>query len=223
MESERRTKQYSVDDLIYTGALNLKLVLTDAVSDISILSGVTVISENGRIVFVGYPFSIVLICIETGILVSLVLKNRSTLERNTPPSSSTMNDWARGSYQPICLDSVLVVVTTLSSLTVSLTISAFLTAKTFSWTVCKVPDAEYVVSADESTAPNALLFSSEVVNLKVLVPVAQRGLASFLGEGIKKHPWILPTLSVNKRRSLTTALAPDVWPTRTSPTCILPK
>ena len=152
-----------------------------------------------------------------------MLKKISTPERNVPPSSSTINDWARGSYQPIWRVSVLVVSTTLSSETVSLTISALRIAKTFSWTVCNVPVAAYVASADESTAPIALLFESDVVNLNARVPVAQRGLASFLGEGTKNVPCRLPTLSVRRRRSWTTALAPEVWPTKISPTCILPK
>ena len=118
-------------------------------------------------------------------LESLVLKNRSTEVIIIPPSSSTMNDCARGSYQPICLVSVLVeFVNTLSSLTVSRTISAFLIARMFSLTVCNVPVALYSTSADESTVPGVLSFEALVVNLIVLVPVDQRGLESILGDGI---------------------------------------
>ena len=53
LESDRRTKQYSTEDLMYTGALNVNLVGTAALSEISTWSGVIVVSEKGRIVFVG--------------------------------------------------------------------------------------------------------------------------------------------------------------------------
>ena len=95
-----------------------------------------------------------------------------------------MNDCARGSYQPICLVSDLVELIILSSLTVSRTISAFLIARMFSLTVCNVPVALYSASADESTVPGVLSFAALVVNLTVLVPVAQRGLESILGDGM---------------------------------------
>ena len=62
----------------------------------------------------------------------------------------------------------------------------------------------------------------DVVNLNVLDPVAQRGLESLPGFGIKNDPLILPILSVNRRLSLTTARAPEVWPINTSPTLTFP-
>ena len=141
---------------------------------------------------------------------------------NTPPVSSTINDCARGSYQPICLVSVLVERTVLSCVTVSRTISAFLTARTFSRTLLRVPFASYSTSADESTAPASLESSSAVVNLIVLVPVLHLGLPTPFGGGIKNEPLNLPKRSETNLRSLTTALAPDV-PIITSPTWKLPK
>ena len=108
---------------------------------------------------------------------------------NTPPVSSTINDCARGSYQPICLVSVLVERTVLSCVTVSRTISAFLTARMFSRTLFNVPLASYSTSADDSTAPPILELVSEVENLITLVPVAQRGLVFTAAVGIRMmHP-----------------------------------
>ena len=80
-----------------------------------------------------------------------------------------------------------------------------------------------MVSAEESTSPDALLLVGDVVNLTERVPVAQRGFESFLGDGINNVPCRLPMLSDNRRLSLITARAPDVCPTNISPTRALPK
>ena len=87
---------------------------------------------------------------------------------------------------------------------------AFLTASTFSCNVFNVPLAVYSASAAESTAPGNLLSCSEDVKRIVLEPVAHLGFASLLGLGIKNVPFTIPKRSEMRRRSLTTARAPDV-------------
>ena len=87
----------------------------------------------------------------------------------------------------------------------------------FSRTLFNVPLASYSASADDDTAPPILESLSDVEYLRVLVPVAQRGLVSTDAGGIKNDAPILPKRSDINLRSLTTALAPESA-TNTSPT-----
>ena len=64
-------------------------------------SGFKVTRENARTLFPGYPLTTSRISSVTGIAVSLVAKNISTLDKKQPPFCSIKNVCARGSHQPV--------------------------------------------------------------------------------------------------------------------------
>ena len=95
---------YSPPPSRYTGALKLNVVATVPSAEILISAGSLIISEKGSIFCVGTPFCIVRIWNVMGIsMSSFVWKNTSQLVMNTPVSSTTWNDCARGSYHSITL------------------------------------------------------------------------------------------------------------------------
>ena len=80
------TKAYSVAACKYTGLGNVNVVATEASVDVLTSADGLVISAKGKIVVVGYPFTIVLNCTVTGKALSFDLKNKSRLVTNKPSS-----------------------------------------------------------------------------------------------------------------------------------------
>ena len=76
--------------------------------------------------------------------------------------------------------------------------------------------------AAESTSPGTLESVGEVVTRTTRVPVANLGLVDTAGLGIQIIPSRLPLVSEIKRLGLTTERAPEVEPTRISPSNGLP-
>ena len=202
------------------------VVATEPSSDNSMSSGETTISEKGRIFWVGNPFSIVLSWNTRGMSISsLVLKYTSHLVTNTPVSSSTKKDCARGSYQPIIVSVEVWLITwdpTTSVPRLSFTFLswnsclcstlAFLTEIIFSWTVSKVPDAVNASSAIVLATLGSL--STSLVKVKTLVPVSNLGWLTEFGFGIKKLPVKFAARSETSLTLVTVASAPLVEPLR---------
>ena len=104
LESEVTTKACSFLNGRNTGLSNVNVVGVDAFVEIVTSSGCLTTLENGRISCVGIPFSTVRMSTTTGISLSFWKKNKSILERYTPPSkleSSIKKVCARGSCQRV--------------------------------------------------------------------------------------------------------------------------
>ena len=111
----------------------MNLVAVDPSADVLTELGLSVLSPNGNIFWVGEPFSICLIWTDTGKAVSLAPKYISTELTKIPPFLSTKNDCANGSTHLTCC---------LSSETSSVTILPFLVETISSWTTLICPSAE---------------------------------------------------------------------------------
>ena len=181
---------------------------------------------NGTMVVVGVPSLIVLIWTVTGIVGSLVLKNKSPPVMNTPSdagpawSVSIKKDWASGSYQaPVLVEleddlSVLVLVVWLVLSLVAawvpiclLSISGVLIARTCSSTLAAYPVALYSVSAELSPGSKIDAFVCDEVSLIVFVPTVNLGFAAIVGSGIWIENSISPFSSVTNSVFSTTASA----------------
>ena len=213
VELDNKVTQYSLPPSTYTGALNWIFVATDPSPEVWISSGSKTTSEKGRTFVLGRPFSIVLICIITGIsMSSFDLKKTSQLVKNTPVVSSIINDWDKGSLPPphllgggggglknkvptLCV-LFLVPMTVLSTTSVPRSLLtfvlwncscsstlAFLTEIIFSWTVSNVPEEEKPSSAIVTALSWLLSMSSVKVN--TLLPVSNLGKLILFGSGIK--------------------------------------
>ena len=206
--------------------MKLIRVATDPLLDILTWLGSKLISEKGRIFWVGYPFCIVLNWNVNGISVSsLVSKKTSQLVKNTPVDSKTKKDCAIGSYQPItcsvsvdetivlptsCVPDVLLIAS--SSNCCLFSTLAFLTEIIFSWIVSRVPLAENASS--EIVVATFWLFTLLFVNVSTLVPVANLGWILLFGFGIKKLPINTAPRSEINLTFVIVALAPLMLPTK---------
>ena len=216
----------------YTGALKLTVVATEPSAEVITSSGASTISENGRICCVGNPLDIDLIWKTQGTSISsFVLKNISHFVIKIPLSSSTKNDWAKGSYHELILllPSVVVVscptsvVPRLSSTFLSwnsclCSILAFLIERIFSWTVSNVPEAVYVSSVRVVALFGSL--SGSLVNVKTLVPVSNLGWLILFGLGRKNEPAQNAETSESNFTPVTVAFAPLLCPWITIPSSI---
>ena len=153
---------------------------------------------------------------------------------NTPDSSSTKNDCARGSYQPTVFSTLVCpttwdpttsvprfVFTFLSWNSCLLSILAFLTEIIFSWTVSSVPEEANASSAIVVATSGSL--SSSLVRVNVLLPVSNLGWLTELGFGMKKLPVKFAAKSDTSLCPVMTASAPLVEPFRIIPSAIRPE
>ena len=216
LESDVITIACSFLSCMNTGDLNVNVVGLEASDDVNTSSASNTTFENGNTVCVGVPFSTVLISTATGISGSLVKKNKSSLVKNTPPSSaesSTRKVCARGSTHLVSsVSSTETLVSVLASFICSDVTLAFLTDMIVSCVVCRIPDEVNSTSPLLSDTPGTLLSPAESLNLNSLVPVLNFCTPCLLGLSIKNDPLSFPFLSVIKSLLDTFAIAPDVSP-----------